>query len=242
MGRQAGSTPFTGRIGEMSFYYNKKYGYLVRKKGGPDKGQIKRMKSFEEVRQNNSEFGEASSCNKLIRSAFEPLFSLSKDYDSSRRLQALIVDAIRADKNNPQGQRKLRVENLAALSFFAISTNQPANKFFSLPIREKRVKNGLKITFRSQVPTLKKDNATYWQVVGIAARIDFEERSYTVEEKRTDMIRPTTRKKNFELQYKFSGRGSDFYGLCICFYKEIDGKLHILDRVDLKGGFISFLK
>src|SRR5215510_3144311 len=151
MARQESSTPFTGTIGDMSFYYNKKHGFLVRKKGGPNKIQIKRMKSFEEVRQNNTEFGKASSYNKLLRTAFEPLLRICQDYTTSRRLQALFLEIIRADKNNPPGERELRVENLEPLSFFNISGDQPAEKFFVLPIKRKRTKNSMKISFQCKL-------------------------------------------------------------------------------------------
>lgn len=56
-----------GRIGDLSFYFDKQHGYLVKTAGGPSKAQIKKRESMRVVRENNSEFGRAPSYGGLLR-------------------------------------------------------------------------------------------------------------------------------------------------------------------------------
>ncbi len=60
MARQKKVLKITGPLGHLSFFEDKRYGPIVRRKGRPSREQILENASCAVVPQNNAEFGTAS--------------------------------------------------------------------------------------------------------------------------------------------------------------------------------------
>jgi len=105
MAYQAGPLRLRGKLGDLSFYYNKQHGYLVRQKGGPAKEQLVNSPSFERARENTAEFALAAVVGKLIRHAVRAAVGLKGDPGISQRLTGLLVRIGKTDLSATRGRR-----------------------------------------------------------------------------------------------------------------------------------------
>ena len=105
MAHQTGPLLLKGRLGTLSFYFNRQYGYLVRQSGGPSKGQVATSSKFERTRENASEFGLASVAGKLIRRAVKSSVGLTGDSKVAQRLTGLLVKIGKTDFSAVRGNR-----------------------------------------------------------------------------------------------------------------------------------------
>jgi hypothetical protein len=105
MGRQEGALPISGTIGNLSFYYDRIHGYLVRRKGGASKEKIKHDPVFERTRENNSEFALAQKAGKLIRTAVRMHLAVPRDSTIARRLAQRLLRIKALDTVSPRGER-----------------------------------------------------------------------------------------------------------------------------------------
>ena len=125
MAIQSGPFKFTGSLGDLSFYYNKQHGYLVRTKGGG-----KGSKLSPRTRENGTEFGEASRVSKLIRHALNFSFRMKGDSTVQQRLNSCMRSLLRYDKTSARGKRNVAKaltdpEAMQELSRFAFYTDYP---------------------------------------------------------------------------------------------------------------------
>ena len=105
MGRQASILKLKGSMGDLSFYFNKTYGYLVRAKGGPSSEKVKRDPQFARTRENASEFGGASKAGKLIRQAIQAALHVKGDSTITQRLTQELMRIVHLDMVHERGQR-----------------------------------------------------------------------------------------------------------------------------------------
>jgi hypothetical protein len=240
MARQAGAVPFIGTIGEISFYYDKIHGYLARRKGGPSKRQIKTKRSMEVVRNNNSEFGRASSYSVLLRSAFHMLLLHCKEYTMSRRLQSLLLSVIHMDQSRPRGQRDVLQEELIILQGFDLNMHLSYSKFFKEDVDVEILKDTVVAKGRCTIPTDIARRADYYKVVSVAAAADFKKKNYLNDVKESKLL-PCKESKRFVFEHGLTRQGYLFYGLAICFYKKNAKKVEMINEGGMKAGFVSFI-
>lgn len=105
MARQSGVVQFTGRIGDLSFYHHKLYGYIARRKGGADKERISKDPQFERTRENASEFGAAVQAAKLIRHSVKGFLHVTGDPTVTQRLNRVAVAVAKLDTEHARGER-----------------------------------------------------------------------------------------------------------------------------------------
>lgn len=241
MARQKGPIPFVGRIGDLSFYKDKQHGYLIRQKGGPSKEQIRKRKSMEVVRENNSEFGRASTFGSLLRRVFRPLVVYCKEYSMSRRLQSLLTAVIKMDASREPGKRDIASEHLAVLQGFELNEHLSYMKFFKKDIDIEVHKKGMVAKGHCTISSAIAKKADYYKVVSVAAEVDFMKKKFLNDVKESELL-SCKGGKNFVLEHKLNGSHCLFYGLVICFYKKKGSKLELITDDGMKAGFISFVE
>jgi hypothetical protein len=239
MARQKGPLRFEGSVGELSFYRDKQHGYIVRRKGGPSRRQIKTRKSCARVRENNEEFGLASSAGALLRQAFAPLIQPCREYSMSRRLQAELLALVKADTTHGRGERKLLPENLPALKHFELSALCPSSRYFLLPVQRKGTGEDLLV----QAPLLSLQGlvagATHFEVCSVVVRIDFDKRKWSQQVQYSGKLKVGSEALPLCFNHDLPGEGILFYGAGILFYQEVNGAYKLLQEERIKCGFLG---
>lgn len=105
MARQSGVIKFTGKIGGLSFYKSKSYGFLAREGGNLDARRIATDPAFVRTRENASEFGNAVRAAKLLRNALRQVLPFASDGKLTPRLNGVMVAIKKYDTENVRGQR-----------------------------------------------------------------------------------------------------------------------------------------
>ncbi len=192
MAYQAGPLRFKGKLGGLSFYHNKQYGYLVRQKGGPDKEQIATSPSFARTRENAVEFSLASTTGKLIRQAMRSLTALTGDSNVSQRLTGLLVRMGKSDLSATRGMRNpARVFNDSAsrllLRSFAFYVIRPIGVTYTGHISCDTSTGSIVFTKGTgETPALAAElfrgpkGATHVQIKAAVVTLDFENNLYKV--------------------------------------------------------------
>ena len=100
---------FSNNLGEYSVYKMKGVEKLcIRSKGGPSKEKIKTAPEFEEVRENNTEYGGCSKCTSIMHQALIPIKQLS-DYNFFNGLITITKFIQNLDGVNPHGQQSIEM-------------------------------------------------------------------------------------------------------------------------------------
>lgn len=240
MARQRGPNPIVGRIGDISFYKDKVHGYLSRQKGGPTKEQIKRKKSMEAVRKNNSEFGRASKYGSLLRNAFRPLILHCKEYSMSRRLQSLLTAVIKMDESKEPGERDIAKEYLAALQGFELNEALSYLKFFKKDVDIGVNEKGITAKGYCTVSKSLLKKADYYKIVSVAASVNFKKKQFLNEVKESELV--PCKSRQFVFEHRLTTADYLFYGLVVCFYKKNGKKFELVTDDEMKAGFISFVE
>ncbi len=102
------ATPFTGTIGNLSYYRRKDIDrIIVRKKGGIPKKRIKKAPEFERTRENNTEFAGCARAASYIHNLMHPVSRMA-DYNVFPPLTAIVKKMqLKCDTGN-RGQRNIR--------------------------------------------------------------------------------------------------------------------------------------
>lgn len=172
MARQHGTNPITGKLGDLSFYYNQAYGHLVRSKGGPSKRQILTGVQFDITRRNMSEFGRASHYGKLIRYGFAPLIKQCKESQMYSRLSTRLRQLMKADTVSEFGKRDLRTDNMQLFTHFELDQYSLSSQYFELPVETKLNNGSLEVTAGISL-TRKPPGIDGWKLMSVAVGIDF---------------------------------------------------------------------
>jgi len=241
MAKQRGILKISGSIGDISFYEDKRHGFIARKKGGPSKRQIKTSKSCKEVRQNNSEFGAASSAGALLRQAFHPLIHHCREYSMSRRLQKELLSIIKADTVHEPGKRKLRGENLSTFTQFELTVLSASDKWFDLPVKREKTAEGLSVeaflVFMSPYPSA----ATHFEVCSVTALVDFDKKTKNHDLQCSGKLVLNSHTSIVGFEHPVDEKGMLFHGMGILFYQWIGGAYVLLQEERLRAGFFGFV-
>lgn len=134
MARQVSLVKFEGKIGDLSFYKDKR-GYQARMKGGPTKDQINSDPRFQRTKENGQEFGRAANASKKLREQLRELLSQGSDAAFSNRLTGRMNRILRADEINGRGDRQVLAANLGQLVGLECNLKAQLKDVFFLKIR-----------------------------------------------------------------------------------------------------------
>ena len=134
MARQVSLVKFEGKIGDLSFYKDKR-GYQARMKGGPTKEQINSDPRFQRTKENGQEFGRAANASKKLREQLRELLSQGSDAAFSNRLTGRMNRILRADEINGRGDRQVLSANLGQLAGLECNIKAQLKDVFFLKIR-----------------------------------------------------------------------------------------------------------
>ena len=186
MAYQAGTLRLKGKLGDLSFYYNKQCGYLVRQKGGPSKEQIANGRNFVRIRENNTEFSLAVSIGKLFRRGVKASGGLSGDSNVSQRLTGLLVRIGKTDLSAIRGMRNPKTvfnepTSRGLLKSFAFYATQPLASIYTSQIHCDTVTGSIVFTgpVSSEFFRVPKA-ATHVQIKAAVVELDFDNKSYKV--------------------------------------------------------------
>ena len=239
MARQKGPLRFEGSLGELSFYRDKQHGYVVRRKGGPSRRQIQTRRSCARVRENNQEFGLASSAGALLRQAFAPLIQPCREYSMSRRLQRELLATIKADTRHERGNRRLLPENLPALRHFELSALCPSSRYFQLPLSRKGRDESFLVAASLQPLEGLVAGATHAEVSSVGVRVDFDKRTWQQQVQYSGKLVVGSEALPLCFEHALPGEGILFQGMGILFYQWVNGAYKLLQEEKIKAGFLG---
>lgn len=218
MAKQQGANPITGTIDGFSFYFNKTYGFLVRRKGGPTKKQVKQSREYDIPRRNMAEFGRANHYGKLIRYGFHGLIRHCKESRMYSRLANRLRDIMKMDQESAFGKRDLRKDNMAKFSHFDLDQYNLSKQYFELPI-EVQVYNGcLEVTAGISLGK-KPGGADAWRLYSVAVSIDFINKNVRADEKQSDIYEFEKGDFAESFTHEVPDETELFYGMCIVWYR-----------------------
>lgn len=114
MARQVSLLKLEGKIGDLSFFKDKR-GHQARMKSGPTKEQINSDPRFQRTKENGQEFGRAAQASKKLREQLRELLRDGADSQISNRLTGRMLRILRADLVNGRGDRLVLAGNLPQL-------------------------------------------------------------------------------------------------------------------------------
>lgn len=124
MAIQKGSINLEGQIGDLSFYESNGKP-LVRQRSGVSKARIAKDPNFARTRENNAEFGRASSAAKIIRmgvrQALGERYPIFEDATLVNRLTPRLSSIVKADAEHGRGSRVVLPRNLPLLYGFSFN-------------------------------------------------------------------------------------------------------------------------
>ncbi len=243
MARQQGNNPITGTIDGFSFYYNKEHGFLMRRKTGPTRKQVKTDSAFNLTRRNNSEFGRASSYGKLIRRGFHEMTRHCKDGTMNTRLSQRLREIMKMDNESEWGKRDLRKDNLKIFEHFEWDARSLSRQYFELPAVIK-YRNGCLEAIAGISLKTKLKGADSWKLYSIAVEVDFVSDKVSADVQQSDVY--AFEKGDFAESFTHYCKddGVLFYGMCIVWHS-YDATIN--DYKPLKGehvnaGFIKYVE
>lgn len=124
MAIQKGSIILDGQIGDLSFYQSQGKPQ-VRRRSGVGKDRVKKDPRYARTRENNAEFGRASSAAKQIRFAVKLALGerrqLFEDPSLANRLTTRLSAVIAADAEHGRGARVVQSEGIRLLTGFSFN-------------------------------------------------------------------------------------------------------------------------
>lgn len=121
MAKTDGVISFSGSIGNIT-YVQTRNGSYTRRRTGPSKDKIMNSPNYARLRDHISEFRQATQANALLRGHLLPFIGRCKDARLARRLNTVILEAVRLDKVNPMGQRNILDGELLLLEHFEFNS------------------------------------------------------------------------------------------------------------------------
>ncbi len=177
MARQEGLIKLKGKIGDLSFYKDKRNGYQARMKGGPTKEQISSDPRFQRTRENGLEFGRAIQTSKQLRDMIREHLQQVGDPQFSNRLTARMRAIIQADTVNARGERVVLLDNLAMINGMECNLgSQLGNVFFveATPVYDRQTGEGTLALpdFLAKTKIKGLEGATHVQVLLVVLEFD----------------------------------------------------------------------
>ncbi|MBE8722690.1 hypothetical protein [Sphingobacterium pedocola] len=176
MARQESLIKLNGKIGDLSFYKDKR-GYQARMKTGPTKDQINNDPRFQRTKENGQEFGRAANGSKQFRNQLRELLAQGADPQFSRRLTGRMHRVLKLDDENARGERKVLVANLPQLVGVECNLRAQLGEVFFMKARPVYDRSSGEGIFELPEMTAKKvikalEGATHVQIQLVAAEFD----------------------------------------------------------------------
>lgn len=242
MARQKGVLKITGPLGNLSFFEDKRYGPIVRRKGGPSREQIQEAASCAVVRQNNAEFGAASRAGKLLRHSLYPLITLCGDHSLNHRVQKKLLALLKQDHRHQAGKRLLLKEQFKNFGVLQLNEACKAETFFVLPVKRMVEAGRLVAEAGVRGKGIEGKAATHFKVVSVAALVDFTAGREVHEVRESGIQALGEGDGTFRFIHNVRGRGVWFHGVCIVFYQQVNGKPCLLQEEGLKAGVVEWVE
>ncbi|WP_257669931.1 hypothetical protein [Parapedobacter tibetensis] len=138
MAIQKSSITLEGKIGNLTFYQSNGKPQ-VRQHSGVSKARIAKDPRFARTRENNTEFGRASSAAKQIRLTVKRVlgerYKLFEDNTLVNRLTPRMTSIVRADARHDRGNRKVLPGNLPLLYGFSFNAVAALKDVLFMPPR-----------------------------------------------------------------------------------------------------------
>jgi hypothetical protein len=235
MAQQKGIIPLKGTIGNITFYKSKD-GFLAREKGGVDGKRISNDPAFQRTRENGFEFGRACSAGKLLRNALRIALQNVSSRNMVGRLTREMMRVIQADVTNSRGQRNVIDGEAELLTGFEFNENAKlaATLFASYTASIDRVTGVLQIDIPSFIPAnlvTAPSGTTHFKIVSAGTEINFEGKSYTVDNTETAVLpwdTTPTAAINLAAQAPPASTHPLFLALGIEFYQHVNGTMYPL--------------
>jgi hypothetical protein len=193
MAKLEGIVPLRGRIGNIVFFKKKNGEYGARAYHPFEPGTVLKDKRFLRTQQNIAEFTRAVKANKTLRNAFKQALQRVTDSKMSGRMLGQMINVIRADANNPRGQRNIMEGNLQLMRGFDFNSNSALDPTLKVETTATidRATGKLTVVIPSFIPVFfvkAPYEASAFKIVSAGAEIDFEQESYVSETVKSDMI------------------------------------------------------
>jgi hypothetical protein len=117
MATTQGLISFKGTIGDHTFYRTKN-GTFVRQKTSLTKDRVMNDPEFIRVRENMAEFGQSLIAGKFLRKQLLPFIDRCRNGAMPKRINSLLLQAIKLDKVNPSGKRNVLDGEISLLQDF----------------------------------------------------------------------------------------------------------------------------
>lgn len=105
MPRQHSPLKLSGTLDDLSFYHNRKYGWLLRRTHRHDPERVRREPGFARTRQNAAEFGRVASLAGWLRRQIGPELLDLCDSELTNRLIRTLYRVMREDPLSAKGER-----------------------------------------------------------------------------------------------------------------------------------------
>jgi len=242
MAKTRGLIQFTGTLDGISFYKSK-YGWIARKKGGPDPKQMKTDKKFARVRENGKEFGVCGKAAGQVRRALVPLLKQSEDKEMTARLTKVFMAVKNLDMSSARGHRNIitglqNADGKALLKGFEFNSKASVESLLKASYSV-NVGNGT-ITVKHFVP--KKHikapkGATHVALKSIVLRTDLLGKVAEVQVSVEKRLAMSSGERDVVLKPDVLSltEGITFYLLQVCFYQELNGSDYHLKAAELNG-------
>lgn len=188
---QIGSIKLTGTIRDTNYYFDRRNGYLARKKSSLNKDRVLSDPAFRKTRENASDFGTASRASGLFRNAFGVLLRKMP----GRLLHSVLIrefmKVIKSDREHPRGSRKITDGDLRVLLQFELNKHAEAKVYVPYTIHISREKGEAEIVFADFIPQnhiRSVPGSTHFRFISAAAEIDFENNTYHLDTCESRMI------------------------------------------------------
>ena len=235
MARQKSIIKLEGTIGDISFYKSKD-GYIAREKTSISPERIANDPAFARTRENGAEFGRAGKASKLIRTAFQPLLTTTKDARMVSRLTTLLVKVLQSDITNKRGLRTVQDGDLELLNNFDFNIEGKLSTILYAPFVSTvdRTTGELQISVPPFIPSdsvLAPSGATHFKILTGGAEIDFEN-SISIKDVQSSPIMPWDETATVQADYTSVVTPNTtlplFQVLGVEFYQEVNGFMYPL--------------
>ena len=224
MARQRGIVKLSGKIGDQSFYKDKKHGDVARSPGGPSKEQIDNLESCQPIKKNSNRMAIASPAGKLLRTNMTHIIKLCSDTDLYLRIQAIFLKIMQTSD-----EMDLMKKDLRKVGLIELNVKHKAGNIFRFPIQRKKENDFFtRLRFHNSIF----EKSTHCTIVSTLAGLDFNSREAW---NNVQIInREVKDLDEVEFTHSLDGEGVLFHGFCGVGYREDE-------RIEFGCGGIQFV-
>jgi len=177
MAKQAGIIKIKGTLDDLTFY-KRGDAYILRERGGIEKGRIATDPAFQRTRENMAEFTNVASSAKLFRETFRSLFMNGADSASGNRLTSQLFQVLKSDTTSLRGQRTVAAGDLTLMKGYEFNALSSLRSVLYATVSSSidRTTGEVEVTVPAIVPAdviVAPLGATHYKFVSVAAEMDF---------------------------------------------------------------------